>query len=606
MKTKKPPQNKPAHSVISNIHYVLSMLCEKHKGFVIFQLFFAVYSCLENILPVLFLKMVIDLVTAEVALPNFLTWSTIIALALLVLYLVRKWYAISLNPIGMVKVKCDMRVRLLQKAKKIEYAKFDQTDFFDLYSRSISEAENRSMDVLFSCCEFITAVCSLAGISAVILSLNPLMILISAAMLVGEILIDNSGSKLIYQKDTELLPINRQNNYIKRLFYQKQFAKEIKIFSISEILFRRQKRVADDLIESTRKYGRKLMGVYSLAACWEVLYNIGIDIYCAALVLLGQITFGDFTALRSTAQKFISQIGKLFDIIPNMKKHSLYINDFRKFMEEGTEKQMHSLPAPDRFASLELQNASFTYEGSGFSLKDLSLTIHKGEKIAIVGENGSGKSTLIKMLMNLYHPESGKICYNGKSYDEYDDEALHSSFGAVFQDIQSYDMTIAEYVLLREYTEADYPLVWDALKKSGLYDFVKKLPKGLETHISTEFNPEGMELSGGQLQKLAIARIYAGDYDFIILDEPTSALDPRSEYEFNKTLFDIAKDKTVIFISHRLSTTRFADKIYLMDGGRIVEAGSHEQLMHIEKGHYRELFDMQAEYYVESAKSHAA
>ena len=606
MKTKKPPQNKPAHSVISNIHYVLSMLCEKHKGFVIFQLFFAVYSCLENILPVLFLKMVIDLVTAEVALPNFLTWSTIIALALLVLYLVRKWYAISLNPIGMVKVKCDMRVRLLQKAKKIEYAKFDQTDFFDLYSRSISEAENRSMDVLFSCCEFITAVCSLAGISAVILSLNPLMILISAAMLVGEILIDNSGSKLIYQKDTELLPINRQNNYIKRLFYQKQFAKEIKIFSISEILFRRQKRVADDLIESTRKYGRKLMGVYSLAACWEVLYNIGIDIYCAALVLLGQITFGDFTALRSTAQKFISQIGKLFDIIPNMKKHSLYINDFRKFMEEGTEKQMHSLPAPDRFASLELQNASFTYEGSGFSLKDLSLTIHKGEKIAIVGENGSGKSTLIKMLMNLYHPESGKICYNGKSYDEYDDEALHSSFGAVFQDIQSYDMTIAEYVLLREYTEADYPLVWDALKKSGLYDFVKKLPKGLETHISTEFNPEGMELSGGQLQKLAIARIYAGDYDFIILDEPTSALDPRSEYEFNKTLFDIAKDKTVIFISHRLSTTRFADKIYLMDGGRIVEAGSHEQLMHIETGHYRELFDMQAEYYVESAKSHAA
>lgn len=334
--------------------------------------------------------------------------------------------------------------------------------------------------------------------------------------------------------------------------------------------------------------------------------EFGCYTYLGCLVLLGRISIGSFAALETAALQFINQLANLFNIVPSLQNHAQYINDFRKFMETDGENPAEALPAPDRFNSLTLDHAGFTYEGSGFALKDLSLTIQKGDKIAIVGENGSGKSTLIKMLTNLYHPESGKICYNGKSYSKYDSEALHSAFGTVFQDVQSYDMTVAEYVLLREYTEADYPLVWDALKKCGLYDFVQKLPKGLETHISTEFDPEGMELSGGQLQKLAIARIYAGDYDFIILDEPTSALDPRSEYEFNKTLFDIAKDKTVIFISHRLSSTRFADKIYLMNGGRILEQGSHDELMQIEKGHYRELFEMQAVYYQGNTGNQAA
>lgn len=598
--------HKKRNSAFSNVHYALALLWKDHKGFVLFQLIYAAFSAVRSILPVLIIQKVIALLDEGTSIGTFLIWMAGIIGGLFVVYMIHKWYDVSFIPIETRKIRNDIRIRLLKKAKKTDYIRFDDAEFFNLYTRCMQEGEDRLLSVIGSLCEFITAIFSISGLTAIILSMDPPLVLISLILLALNILISLVKNKVDYAERTERLPVDRQNDYIKRLFYMKQFAKEIKVHSLDNLFLKRQQRVSDDLIDNVKKYRRKKLPLGVLELLISLSSEFGVWVYLGVLVLVGRITLSALVGLQSATGNFMGQLANLFNIIPNLQNHALYIEDFRNFLVDETPKKASSLPAPDRFTSLELQNANFTYESSGFSLKDLSMTIRKGEKIAIVGENGSGKSTLIKMLMNLYHPESGKICYNGKSYDEYDDEALHASFGAVFQDVQSYDMTIAEYVLLREYTEADYPLVWESLKKCGLHDFVEQLPKGLETHIATEFDSEGMELSGGQLQKLAIARIYAGNYDFIILDEPTSALDPRSEYEFNKTLFDIAKDKTVIFISHRLSTTRFADKIYLMDGGRIVEEGSHDELMQIEKGHYRELFNMQAEYYVENGKQSAA
>ncbi|MGN0351251.1 MAG: ABC transporter ATP-binding protein [Roseburia sp.] len=603
LKEKSKEKKRPA---FSNIWYAISLLWHGHKWFVLFELFYAVFSAVRTILPVLILQKIIELLDERASISTFLFYITGMVGGLFVIYMIHKWYNISFIPIETRKIKNDIRIRLLMKAKETDYIRFDDAGFFDLYTRCIQEGEERLLGVIWAFCEFITAICSISGLTAIMLSMDSHTVAISLFLLSLTSLISLLKNKVDYAERTDRLPIERQNDYIKRLFYMKQFAKEIKVLALDKLLLMRQQKVSDDLICNVKKYRRKKLPLGLLEVLISSISEFGLWIYLGVLVLVGRITLGALMGLQSATVNFMGQLGQLFRIIPNLQNHALYIDDFRNFLEGGSSKKTNVLPSPDRFISLKLQNVNFTYEGSGFSLKDLSLTIEAGEKIAIVGENGSGKSTLIKILMNLYHPASGKIYYNGKPYSEYDDEALHSAFGAVFQDVQSYDMTVAEYVLLREYTEADYPLVWDALKKCGLYEFVQKLPKGLETHISTEFDPEGMELSGGQLQKLAIARIYAGDYDFIILDEPTSALDPRSEYEFNKTLFDIAKDKTVIFISHRLSTTRFADKIYLMDGGRIIEEGSHDELMQIEQGHYRELFNMQAEYYVENGEHQMA
>ena len=593
-------KKKSGFSTLNNLRYVFTLLCKKHKSYVFLNLLYAILRCFEVILPVLYTKKIVDLLTTRESIPSFVIWSAFFFSAMLLESLMHKWMDCYFNHIASQKVRNTIRIQILQRAKRTEYVRFDDPSFFDLYSRSISEGEDRCLGAFNSFCGFITTVLSLSGITAIIFQLSWPLVVLSAILVLAHLWVVTKANRLDYNRNTAALPIRRANDYIKRLFYQKQFAKEIKVYSLDGLFIKRQEKVSNDLVNNVRKFAAKDIALGGLGSIVNLTERIGIGLFCGISVLLGKLTLSGFVALQSATDEFIYQLVTLFGIVPEIKNSSFYISDFRRFMESDEEKPAENLTVPDRFTSLTLDHAGFTYEGSGFSLKDLSITIQKGEKIAIVGENGSGKSTLIKMLMNLYHPANGKICYNGKSYDEYDAESLHSSFGAVFQDVQSYDMTIAEFILLREYTEDDYPIVWEALKKCGLYDFVQKLPKGLETHISTEFDSEGMELSGGQLQKLAIARIYAGNYDFIILDEPTSALDPRSEYEFNKTLFDIAKDKTVIFISHRLSTTRFADKIYLMDGGRIVEQGSHDELMQIENGHYRELFDMQAEYYLEN------
>lgn len=592
-------KNEPQFSLIDNLCYVFRMLCKNHKTYVLLNLVYAVLRCLGAILPVLYMKSIVDLLTAQEGIQSFIAWSLFFYGAMLLESLMHKWMDCYYNLTGSQKVRNTIRIQILQCAKRTEYIRFDDPSFFDIYSRSVSEGEDRCLDILGSFCDFITTVCSLSGITAIILQLSWPLVALSAALVAAHMWVVTKANRLQYDCDTAALPLRRANDYIKRMFYQKQFAKEVKVFSLDDLFIRRQREVSDGLVENFRRFAPRYIGLGMAGSAVNIAEQVGIGLLCGISVLLGRLTLGGFAALQSACAEFIYQLVEMFEVVPKLKKHSLYISDLRRFMEFGGGR-FAGLLAPDRFSNLELDQVCFTYGGSGFSLRSLSMRIGKGEKVAIVGENGSGKSTLIKVLLNLYHPESGRICYNGKPYSEYDGEALHSAFGTVFQDVQSYDMTVAEYVLLREYTEADYPAVWDALEKCGLREFVEGLPKGLETRTSTEFDSEGTELSGGQLQKLAIARIYAGDYDFIILDEPTSALDPRSEYEFNRTLFDIARDKTVIFISHRLSTTRFADRIYLIDAGRILEQGSHEELMRIEGGRYRELFDMQAKFYLEN------
>ena len=226
----------------------------------------------------------------------------------------------------------------------------------------------------------------------------------------------------------------------------------------------------------------------------------------------------------------------------------------------------------------------------------MNLTIKKGEKVAIVGYNGAGKTTLTKLLMRLYDPTEGEILYNGRNLKEYDIPSLRSRIGAVFQDYKIFAATIAENVLSDTCTEADREIVTDALTKATFNDKLASLEKGLDTHLTKEFFDEGINLSGGESQKVAIARIFARPYDLIIMDEPSSALDPAAEYELNHTILEYAKDKTVVFISHRLSTTRIADRILMFADGKLIESGSHDELMAL-NGKNAEMFLLQAEKY---------
>ena len=247
---------------------------------------------------------------------------------------------------------------------------------------------------------------------------------------------------------------------------------------------------------------------------------------------------------------------------------------------------------PESFESLEFRNVSFAYRDD-LVLKNVSFKISKGERIAIVGYNGAGKTTLTKLIMRLYDVNEGEILYNGYNIKEYDINLLRNKIGAVFQDYRIFAASVAENVLADLYTDDKDELVIKSLESSTFGDRLKTLDKGIHTQLTKEFYEDGTDLSGGEAQKVAIARVFAHDNELIIMDEPSSALDPMAEYELNKSISENAKDKTAIFISHRLSTTRHSDRIFMFEGGVLTESGSHEELMENNKN-YAKMFNIQA------------
>ena len=250
--------------------------------------------------------------------------------------------------------------------------------------------------------------------------------------------------------------------------------------------------------------------------------------------------------------------------------------------------------------SLRLENVSFTYEGTDKpTIHNINLTIHPGEKVALVGYNGAGKSTLIKLMMRLYDVSDGHIYLNDIDITKYSIKDFRNYFGVVFQDFQLFAASLAENVMMNTTTQEDEEKVKDALRHSGFEERLNTLEEGTATMLTREFLKSGVNLSGGESQKVAIARIFPRDCSMVILDEPSSALDPVSEYNVNQSMLAAAKDKNVVFISHRLSTTKIADRILMLEAGQIIEQGSHEELMQLD-GKYAQMFNMQAEKYKEA------
>jgi ATP-binding cassette subfamily B protein len=291
----------------------------------------------------------------------------------------------------------------------------------------------------------------------------------------------------------------------------------------------------------------------------------------------------------------------LNDLIANLAEfhaNALYIEDFRYFLDYEPKIAQNESGRTAAGGTLECKGVSFGYKDAPTqALTDISFTVRPGEKIALVGCNGSGKTTLVKLLLHLYEPTEGQILLDGIDASEYSLESWRRQFGVVFQDLKTFSMSVAENVLMRPLAEGDEERVIEALKQSGGWDKVQSLPNGIHTTLTREFDDKGVVLSGGESQKIALARIFADPSPIVILDEPSSALDPIAEYTMFNNMLRACEGRTLLFISHRLSSAVLADRVILLDGGRIVEMGPHEELMRA-NGHYAEMFRKQAENYV--------
>lgn len=497
-----------------------------------------------------------------------------------------------------------MQEEMIQKAVKMDLICYDCDEYYDDFVVAASQLEDMVITSVFDLAKMGRNVTTVLVLSGLITFIDPVIALFPVLGFLINAFSRFKIMKLEYEYDVEKKTIMRRANYSKRVFYQPEYAKEIKLSHIEIPLQKQFHQAIDETISVSRKYGIRI-SLWSLVN-WISVFTV-LSMFCVPLYLgymalvVCNISLGDVAALNNAQGIVRNQLDSVNYCIERIQRSGLFCERFRKFMnyESTIEEAAGEAAIPQDQSVLEIRDMTFRYDGADRdTLKHISMTIRPGEKVAFVGENGAGKSTLIKLLMRLYDVTDGSIRYGGHDIREYSTEEYRDIFGSVFQDYQLYAATIQENVLMQHPETGDQARILEALEQSGFRERLQTLPSGLDTSLTREFAEDGVQLSGGEAQKVAIARLFAKQdrMHIAILDEPSSALDPRAEYDLNRNILNKASDATVIFISHRLSTTRDADRIYMFEHGEIIEEGTHEELMAF-GGQYADMFRCQAQYY---------
>ena len=529
------------------------------------------------------------------------------------------WFRELHDPAQKQKLHLKMHKELFEKSLTLDLSCFDDPEFYNDFVWAMNESDKRAMEVISSVSMLTHNLIASVSILSLLFTIDPLVaviLLISAAL---TLVCNVFGNKLQFEFQKEFNPLDRKKAYINRVYHLADYSKEIRISRADDLLMSEYDKNTKKIIDVDLKYGKKFFVFYGLG--WNTLGQLaffGVLIYMVFGLKNGAVDVGSFAATVGVVWRIRWKLISLAEILSKFVGHSLFIEKYREFLAFVPEIKDGETDLPE-FESLELKDVSFSYdfashpkykfhdkdyeppktESGKYVLKNVSLKLKAGEKIAIVGYNGAGKTTLIKLMMRLYDATNGEILYNGVNIKNYDPVAYRKKIGTVFQDYKIFAATVAQNVKNDIYNEfTDKETVLSALESADFTEKLKSLENGIDTHLTREFDDEGTNLSGGEAQKVAIARVFAKDFPIVIMDEPSSALDPMAEYNLNQSILNNTKDKTVIFISHRLSTTRIADKIYMFDNGNLIEEGTHEELLS-QNGKYAEMFELQSEKYKE-------
>ena len=596
-------------SIIKNNLFMLQYVWKYNKSMMFLKLFMSSLGALYTFIDIYFIKWIFDALESK----ESITFIFAIIIAAGVIHIFVSFsnsiYNNILQPKMSLIVSEKINNEMIDKAQTIDLSCYENAEFFDKYTRALAETDGRVNGVLNTFSGVVSAVLNITVIISLIATIDYLFIifgvLASALVFLQGILFN----KISFNENQERTPFNRKQGYVKRVIYQTEYAKEIKLYqSICILLKTIFKEGKNGLLEITRRYGKEKTCLSCLFAfCQLAFENLLPWFFIAKRTFSGLITIGSAAAIFNATNQLPYALNGLFNIIPQMHQHSLYINNLKEILnyKSSIETSRCEKIITYSFEKIKIDNLFFSYRKHNETeqvLKNVSLEINRGEKIALVGENGSGKTTLLKLLTRLYDPDEGVISVDDIDIKRFDVHKYRNLFSLCFQDYKIYAMTIAENVLMRKpVTKDDYNVIESVLKQVGLYEKIRELPGYLDTVLTKEFDNNGIFLSGGETQRLVIARALASESQILILDEPSSALDPIAEYEINRILLDAVKEKTVILISHRLSTTVDADRIYCLHAGEVIEHGTHIELMRF-GGEYARMFKMQAEKYLEANK----
>lgn len=555
------------------------------------------YSVVIN---VMFLETALSIVEGNGTFREFAIRMSIIVLGKLLidLYGYITFYAIRTK----FEIKCESYINSLifTKAQQVELGCYENPEFFDKYNRATWVVDKGGFKrIIEGSAWTIGSFISIISLIGYLISIDPFLVIFIACPLVvfGFRTLKNN---IELEKEKDMTPFERQKDYVRRTILLKDFAKEIKTTNIFTVIDKRFRSAIKKNIEVIKKYGWKIALLECVSDYFaEIIPVTGGFIYgCYRLIVAQNLPISEFSVLISAITTCRNKLNHLAHYFAMQQKHCLWVQNLRDFLEYEP-KIKSGDRIPDDFESLEFRNVSFGYtEEGGYTLKNVSFRIKKGQTVAVVGHNGAGKTTLSKLLMRLYDVSEGEILYNGINIKEYDLLKYREKFASVFQDYRVFAMTVAENVLTREINEENKKIAVDALKMAGVYDKIERLDNKEDSILTKEFDPDGVLLSGGETQKVTIARLFAGEFDIAVLDEPSSALDPVAESKMYDALSVGTQGKTVIYISHRLSSATRSDNILVFEKGTIVEKGNHETLMTL-GGQYAEMFTLQASGYQE-------
>ena len=490
-------------------------------------------------------------------------------------------------------------IQIMEHAATLDLDQFEDSEFYDKLERARQQTVGRTV-LLSQVLSQVQDIITMAFLAAGLVVFNPwLLVLLFIAVLpafAGESYFNGKNYSLTRRQTPE----RRELDYMRFLGASDETAKEVKIFNLSDFLTDRFRFLSDKFYKDNKQIAVK-------RSLWGTLFAIlGSLGYYAAYVFIifktvnGKLSIGDLTFLAGSFRQLRSLLEGILSRFTAVSQGAIYLKDFFDFfnIKSKIKPSVNPLPFPNPIKEgFTFENVGFRYANSErWANRHLNFTLYAGEKLALVGENGAGKTTLVKLLARLYEPTEGRILLDGHDLGEYDLEELRAQVGVIFQDYIRYQMTVSQNIAVGNIAEkGNESLIINSAKQSLADILVQRLPGKYEQALGKRFN-NGVELSGGEWQKIALARAYMKNAQLLILDEPTAALDARAEYEVFQRFSELTKDKTAVLISHRFSTVRMADRILVLEKGQLIEVGSHEELLQ-KNGRYAELFYLQAKGY---------
>lgn len=490
-------------------------------------------------------------------------------------------------------------VKLMEKAARLDLAQFEDPEFYDKLERARRQTTGRVVLMSQVLSQF-QDIISIVFLASGLIVFEPLLLVILVVAILPSFISESYFSKTGYSLVRSWTPERRELDYLRYVGATDVTAKEVKIFNLSDFLTNRFAVLADKYYRANRKLAIK-------RTVWgSILHTLGDMAYYGAYVLIiirtvaGVITVGDMTFLSGTFARMRNQLQAILSRLTKITESTLYLQDYFDFleMEPGIKTREGAVPFPDKIEQgIVFEDVGFKYPNTEkWALRNVSFELKAGEKLALVGENGAGKTTLVKLLARLYDPSEGRITVDGTDLREFRLDDLRRNIGVIFQDFVRFYLTAAENIAIGNIPKKDdRQKIEESALKSLASDVIRKLPGEYEQMLGRRFK-EGVDLSGGEWQKIALARAYMRDARILILDEPTAALDARAEYEVFKRFTDLTTGKTAVIISHRFSTVRMADRILVLKNGEMEELGTHAELMS-SSGLYAELFTLQAKGY---------